>query len=72
MNACIKNKIITLENQNRILEQTAYAIFKSWFIDFTIPKKYRKYLIYKGSVAVNGVSLTVSKVSKNSFQESPC
>ena len=30
----IKNKIITLENQNRILEQTAQAIFKSWFVDF--------------------------------------
>lgn len=30
----IKNKIITLENQNHILEQTAQTIFKSWFVDF--------------------------------------
>ena len=43
-------------------------IGKSWFIDFTIPKNFKKYLIYKGSVAVNGVSLTVSKVFKSSFQ----
>ena len=30
----IKNKIITLENQNHILEETAQTIFKSWFVDF--------------------------------------
>ena len=27
-----------------------------------------KYLIYKGSIAINGVSLTVSKIYKNGFQ----
>ena len=30
----IKNKIISLETQNTILEQIAKAIFKSWFVDF--------------------------------------
>ena len=30
----IKNKIITLQNQNETLEQIAQAIFQSWFVDF--------------------------------------
>ncbi len=41
---------------------------KSWLISFHIPKKFRKYIIYKGSIAVNGVSLTISKIFKNNFQ----
>jgi len=43
-------------------------IGKSWIIIFQIPKKYKKYLVYKGSVAINGVSLTLSKIFKNSFE----
>ena len=30
----LTTKIQNLQNQNRILEQTAQAIFKSWFVDF--------------------------------------
>ena len=30
-------------------------------------KEFKKFLVYKGSVAVEGISLTVAKVSKNSF-----
>ena len=30
----LDTKIQNLQNQNKILEQTAQAIFKSWFIDF--------------------------------------
>ena len=41
---------------------------KSWLISFHIPNKFRKYIIYKGSIAVNGVSLTISKIFKNNFQ----
>ena len=41
---------------------------KSWFIDFKLTKKYKKYLISKGSIAINGVSLTISKIFKNGFQ----
>lgn len=32
-----------------------------------LPVKFARYLIYKGSVAVNGVSLTVVEVSKDNF-----
>ena len=41
---------------------------KSWYIDFSLEKKFKKYLINKGSIAVNGISLTIAKVKKNVFQ----
>jgi len=44
------------------------TIGKSWLISFKILKKYKRYLIEKGSIAINGVSLTISKVLKNEFQ----
>ncbi len=39
----------------------------SWFIKFSIDSQYTKYLIKKGSVSLDGVSLTVNDVSKNQF-----
>jgi len=33
-----------------------------------LTKKYINYLIPKGSIAINGVSLTVSKILKDGFQ----
>jgi len=41
---------------------------KSWTIIFQLHKKYKKYLVYKGSIAINGVSLTLSTIFKNSFE----
>ena len=43
-------------------------IDKSYLFDFEIPKKERKHLIEKASICVNGISLTISKVSKRGFQ----
>ncbi len=39
-------------------------------IEFSVDKKFAKYLVNKGSVAVNGVSLTVVKAGNNSFSVS--
>jgi len=41
---------------------------KSWFVSFKLPKKYKKYLIQKGSVTINGISLTISKILRDGFQ----
>ena len=41
---------------------------KSWFVSFKLPKRYMKYLIQKGSITINGVSLTISKILKDGFQ----
>ena len=44
-------------------------IDKSWLINFIIfDKKLKKFLIEKASISINGVSLTISKVYKNSFE----
>ena len=44
------------------------VIDKTWIITFKISKIYKKFLIEKGSITVNGVSLTISLVKKNTFQ----
>ena len=41
---------------------------KSFIFDFEIPKRERKHLIEKASICVNGISLTISKVTKKGFQ----
>ncbi len=43
-------------------------IDRSWNVIFTLNKKYKKFIVEKGSISVNGVSLTVSRVKANSFQ----
>ena len=43
-------------------------IDKSFLFDFGLPKKDRKHLIEKASICVNGISLTISKVTKKGFQ----
>ena len=43
-------------------------IDKSFLFDFEIPKKEIKHLIEKASICVNGISLTISKVTKKGFQ----
>ena len=41
---------------------------KSYVFEFEIPKKERKHLIEKASTSVNGIPLTISKVTKKGFQ----
>ena len=41
---------------------------KTWIIEFKIKKKYQKYLVEKGSIAINGVSLTISKIKKKDLK----
>ena len=43
-------------------------IDKSYLFDFEMPKKDRKHLIEKASICVNGISLTISKITKKGFQ----
>ena len=41
---------------------------KTWVVTFKISKIHKKFLIDKGSISINGVSLTISAVRKNTFQ----
>ena len=43
-------------------------IDKSYLFDFEIEKKERKNLIEKASICINGISLTISKITKKGFQ----
>ena len=47
--------------------KTIDFIGKSWFIYFKLSAKYKKYLVQKGSITINGVSLTISKILKDGF-----
>jgi len=41
---------------------------ESRLINFKLLNKYKKYLVYKGSITINGISLTISKIFEDSFQ----
>ena len=45
-----------------------YYLGKSWLINFHLSKRYKKYLVQKGSITINGVSLTISKILSDGFQ----
>ena len=49
--------------------QYVKIIEKTWIISFQIlNKSFVKFLVEKASISINGVSLTISKVTKNSFE----
>ena len=43
-------------------------IDKSYLFDFNLPKKEKKQLVEKASICINGISLTISKITKKGFQ----
>ena len=47
--------------------QNIKIIDRSWNVIFKLKKKYKKFIVEKGSISINGVSLTISKIKANSF-----
>ena len=45
-----------------------HKVDKSYIFDFEINSKERKNIIEKASICINGISLTISKVTKKGFQ----
>jgi len=43
-------------------------IDKSYVFEFKIEKYYKKYLVQKASILINGVSLTISKINRDYFE----
>ncbi len=43
-------------------------IDKAWVVSILIKKIYLKYLVEKGSISINGVSLTISKIKNDGFE----
>jgi len=40
----------------------------SWFMTIDVPEQFCRYLVYKGSVTVNGVSLTVNSIQSTTLE----
>jgi len=55
-----------IDSISKILE--IKKVGKTWFVKFSVNKKDMKYLVEKGSIGINGVSLTISKLFKNAFE----
>ena len=53
----------TVSTINKIIKED-----KSLIYDFKINKNFKKYLVEKASIHINGVSLTISKITKFGFQ----
>jgi len=60
--------IVAKEGLNGTISGSIKKIDKSFLFNFELPKKERKHLIEKASICVNGISLTISKVTKKGFQ----
>ena len=45
-----------------------YKVGSSWFLSFKFPKNLKKFIVQKGSISLNGISLTISKVTNKGFQ----
>jgi len=41
---------------------------RSWIINFSLSRKYRKFLVQKGSITINGISLTICNILNYGFQ----
>ena len=41
---------------------------ESWTVRFAFPKEIARYLVFKGSVAVEGISLTIAALTENYFE----
>ena len=53
----------TIATINKIIKED-----KSLIYDFKINKNFKKYLVAKASILINGASLTISKITKIGFQ----
>ena len=42
-----------------------YKVGSSWFLSFKFPKNLKKFIVQKGSISLNGISLTINQVKSN-------
>ena len=40
----------------------------AWYLEIAVPSVFEKYVVYKGSIAINGVSLTINEVNGNHIE----
>ncbi len=54
-----------VDDQTKCLSKT--TIDGSWFFEFSIPAESERLLVRKGSICINGVSLTIASLEKDRF-----
>jgi riboflavin synthase len=54
-----------VDGVGRLLSKTRSG--EGWEISFEFPRVLERYLVYKGSISVHGISLTISALGKGSF-----
>tara|TARA_Y100000287_G_scaffold133040_1_gene108025 strand:+ start:37 stop:417 length:381 start_codon:yes stop_codon:yes gene_type:complete len=54
-----------IDTTSKVIE--LIQVDNSWYVKFEIDSKYMKYIIQKGSITVDGVSLTVNEVFEKEF-----
>lgn len=68
LNALLGGHVVTGHVDTEITAKEVFKMDTFWKVDFEIPHKtYLKYLVKKGSIALNGVSLTVNDVHHDQF-----
>ena len=50
------------------LTKTIQDLQGSWMFEFELPKEFMRYVMAQGSIAINGVSLTVAKLEDETIQ----
>ena len=54
-----------VDTMSKLIKKVIYG--RSWYLYFSLNKNLKKFLHYKSSIAINGVSLTIAKVLTNTF-----
>jgi riboflavin synthase len=54
-----------VDGVGRLISKTRSG--EGWEMSFEFPRELERYLVYKGSISINGISLTISALGKGSF-----
>ena len=54
-----------VDGVGKLLSFDRIADSENWWLDIELPEEIEKYTVYKGSISIEGISLTVAKLSRN-------
>lgn len=54
-----------VDGVGKLISLDRIADSENWWLDIELPDEVEKYTVYKGSVSIEGISLTVAKLEKN-------
>jgi len=54
-----------VDGVGKLLSFERIADSENWWLDIQLPEEVKKYTVYKGSISIEGISLTVAKLGEN-------